>query len=120
MNGNTMPQLEELIEKCRLTDEEIGKTFTRHQKSHPHHQWDSTGMFRAMADAKLRKAIPIVSAEVRKAERERIIGIIADSAYSRQDSLDLILPLETWQELNRPIFEEAFEGEADDTGLTAD
>jgi len=36
-----------------------------------------------------------------KGERERIMGIIAASSYSKPDSLDLVLPFETWQELCR-------------------
>jgi len=34
-----------------MREKEIDKVFTRHLNSHPHHQWDSLGMFMAMAEA---------------------------------------------------------------------
>ena len=44
---------------------------------------------------------PIIEAR----ERERIISYIAENAYSKPDSLDLILPYKAWDELNKPLFE---------------
>jgi len=43
--------------------------------------------------------------------RKGELGIIADAAYSHSSSLDLILPFETWQEINKPIFEQALKGD---------
>ena len=56
-------------------------------------------------------AIPLISAEARKQEGAEVLGIIADAAYSHSSSLDLILPFETWQEINKPIFEQALKGD---------
>ncbi len=50
---------------------------------------------------------PMISARVaqaKKEEGERIIGVIAANGYSKNDSLDLILPFKIWQELCRPLF----------------
>jgi len=59
---------DELIEKCRLTDEEVGDVYypsiTPQKYGH------------RVAQAQLRKAIPIIEAEARKAERERIISLV--------------------------------------------
>jgi len=58
---------DELIEKCRLTGEEMADLVRQAQTN------DYTFMVGLMriAEAQLRKAIPIIEAEARKAERER-------------------------------------------------
>ncbi len=70
--------MNELVEKCRLTDEEINKTFEGafdkpvdfdHK---PTMDEILTLRLKAVEQALLAKAIPLVSAEARKQERERI------------------------------------------------
>jgi len=41
------------------------------------------------------------ASQAKEHERERITGIIANASYSKPDSLDLVLPFKTWQELCR-------------------
>jgi len=68
---------DELIEKCRLTDKELDELSFNDDISIPStydpllNEWQ-TPIFDDLLDAQLRKAIPIIEAEARKAERERI------------------------------------------------
>ena len=41
------------------------------------------------------------ASQAKEHERARIMGIIANASYSKPDSLDVILPFNTWQELCR-------------------
>jgi len=75
--------IDELIEKCRLTDEEIeiASAVGREHYCRTHYlsklpRFNDADKVRAaereVAEAQLRKAIPTIEAEARKVERERI------------------------------------------------
>jgi len=75
----------ELIEKCRMTDEEveIASAVGREHYCRTHYlsklpRFNDADKARAaereVAEAQLRKAIPIIEAEARKAERERVLA----------------------------------------------
>jgi len=66
---------DELIEKCRLTDEEIASILVEKCGLGHSNYWDAITVndFRKFGEEWLRKAIPIIQ----KAERERIIRYLA-------------------------------------------
>jgi len=101
---------DELIEKCRLTDKEIA--VYHRQASHIAIEFASAteGNFRqedidaiyddsekAMLEAQLRKAIPIIEAEARKAERKRIFTEIQNRGLGTLGSI--YLPADVWKAL---------------------
>jgi len=66
---------DELIEKCRLTDDKMGYYLSSDcGLGYPADYWDVVVLedWHKLVEAQLRKAIPIIEAEARKAERERI------------------------------------------------
>jgi len=66
------PMNEELIEKCRLTALELANAWLEACKNN--NELKRLNYPEVAMDAAIRKAIPLISAEARKQERERIIS----------------------------------------------
>jgi len=85
---------DELIEKCRLTDEEIEEIWYKGT------EWGSCKISQQIADAQLHEAIPIIEAEARKAERERIINWLEQFKIHRKWNFATFeMPNWEWQAL---------------------
>jgi len=89
--GEANMNQEELIEKCKLTDEELAKVTNCDVKS-----IETMGDYeKKIAQAQLHKAIPIIQ----KAERERMIRELEDKGLGTLGSI--YLPADIWQALKR-------------------
>ncbi len=100
---------DELIEKCRLTDEEFRNVIGLYRGRFgrlPEYTPEITPRDREVAEAQLHKAIPTIEAEARKAERERIVEILKDCQFTiiapnapANAEVEFLIPLEKWQAL---------------------
>ena len=70
---------DELIEKCRLSTFEVAQATGHSSRYLDEFAQDYKAKLLQVAEAQLRKAIPIIEAEARKAERERIERIIGEA-----------------------------------------
>uniref|UniRef100_A0A6M3JQI4 Uncharacterized protein n=1 Tax=viral metagenome TaxID=1070528 RepID=A0A6M3JQI4_9ZZZZ len=83
---------EELIEKCRLTDEEIREElkryFTDEQMLMPEETHDIVcGVIAVVRKKQLAKAIPLISAEARKQVAQDILDIVDREPYMAFDQI---------------------------------
>ncbi len=70
---------DELIEKCRLTGEEVKREWNeawRKQDCSADLDDEEFKVLQDINEAQLRKAIPIIEAKARKAERERVLAYL--------------------------------------------
>jgi len=67
---------DELIEKCRLTDDEILHDCICRYRENASADELIMSAFKGIAEHQLRRAIPIIEAEARKAEREKLYDIL--------------------------------------------